>query len=102
MLSLARLPDDFGHSNRGLTKTDKAPFSSFETSARLWARRVRSSARKTNAPARLCVVAAYLAEGFAMAEILEGNRVVTQITTVKLTPDKQDEVLNLMIERARS
>jgi len=56
---------------------------------------------KTNAPARLCVVAAYLAEGFAMAEILEGNRVVTQITTVKLTPDKQDEVLNLMIERAR-
>jgi len=36
-----------------------------------------------------------------MAEILEGNRVVTQITTVKLTPDKQDEVLNLMIERAR-
>jgi heme-degrading monooxygenase HmoA len=36
-----------------------------------------------------------------MAEILEGSRVVTQITTVKLTPDKQDEVINLMIERAR-
>ena len=35
-----------------------------------------------------------------MAEILEGNRVVTQITTVKLTPDKQDEVLNLTIEGA--
>jgi heme-degrading monooxygenase HmoA len=36
-----------------------------------------------------------------MAEIQEGNRVVTQITTVKFTPDKQDEVLNLMTERAR-
>jgi len=36
-----------------------------------------------------------------MAEILEGSRVVTQITTVKFTPDKQDEVINLMIERAR-
>ena len=31
-----------------------------------------------------------------MAEIQEGNRVVTQITTVKLTPDKQDEVLNAL------
>src|SRR4029453_14724061 len=38
---------------------------------------------------------------FFMAEIQEGNRVVTQITTVKFTPDKQDEVLNLMTERAR-
>ena len=47
------------------------------------------------------VVAAYLAGDFAMAEILEGSRVITQITTVKFTPDKQDEVLNLMIERAR-
>ena len=36
-----------------------------------------------------------------MAEIQEGNRVVTQITTVKFMPDKQDEVLNLMTERAR-
>ena len=36
-----------------------------------------------------------------MAEIQEGNRVVTQITTVKLTPEKQDEVLNLMTEPAR-
>jgi hypothetical protein len=36
-----------------------------------------------------------------MAEIQEGNRVVTQITTVKFTPDKQDEVLNVMTERAR-
>ena len=36
-----------------------------------------------------------------MAEIQEGNRVVTQITTVKFTPDRQDEVLNLMTERAR-
>jgi hypothetical protein len=33
-----------------------------------------------------------------MAEIKEGNRVVTQITTVKLTPEKQDEVVNLMTE----
>jgi heme-degrading monooxygenase HmoA len=44
---------------------------------------------------------ASFARDFAMAEILEGSRVVTQITTVKLTPDKQDEVVNLMIERAR-
>jgi quinol monooxygenase YgiN len=36
-----------------------------------------------------------------MAEIHEGNGVVTQITTVKLPPDKQNEVLNLMTERAR-
>ncbi|HEY6024422.1 MAG TPA: antibiotic biosynthesis monooxygenase family protein [Pseudolabrys sp.] len=35
-----------------------------------------------------------------MAEINEGNRLVTQITTVKLPPDKQSEVLNLMTERA--
>ena len=31
----------------------------------------------------------------------DSNLLVTQITTVKLPPDKQDEVLNLMIERAR-
>ncbi len=36
-----------------------------------------------------------------MTEILEGNRIVTQITTVKLPPNNQDEVLNLMTERAR-
>ena len=36
-----------------------------------------------------------------MTEIQEGNRVVTQITTVKLPPEKQDEVVNLMTERAR-
>ena len=36
-----------------------------------------------------------------MAEIQQGNRIVTQITTVKLPPDRQDEVLNLMTERAR-
>jgi heme-degrading monooxygenase HmoA len=29
------------------------------------------------------------------------NGIVTQITTVKLPPDKQDEVLELMKERAR-
>ena len=34
-----------------------------------------------------------------MTEIHEGNLLVTQITTVKLPPDKQDEVLNLMTER---
>jgi len=33
--------------------------------------------------------------------IHDSNLLVTQITTVKLPPDKQDEVLNLMIERAR-
>jgi len=36
-----------------------------------------------------------------MAEILESNGICTQITTVKLPPDNQDEVLKLMIERAR-
>ena len=36
-----------------------------------------------------------------MPEICEQNDVVTQITTVKLPPDNQDEVLDLMIERAR-
>ena len=35
-----------------------------------------------------------------MTEIQEGNRVVTQITTVKLPPNNQDEVLNLMTARA--
>jgi heme-degrading monooxygenase HmoA len=37
----------------------------------------------------------------AMPEIQQNNGVVTQITTVKLPPDKQDEVLKLMTERAR-
>jgi heme-degrading monooxygenase HmoA len=37
----------------------------------------------------------------AMPEIQQNNGVVTQITTVKLPPDKQDEVLELMTERAR-
>lgn len=36
-----------------------------------------------------------------MAEISENNGVVTQITTVKLPPGKQDEVLHLMTERAQ-
>jgi quinol monooxygenase YgiN len=36
-----------------------------------------------------------------MPEIRADNGVVTQITTVKLPPDKQDEVLQLMTERAR-
>jgi heme-degrading monooxygenase HmoA len=36
-----------------------------------------------------------------MADIQEGNRVVTQITTVKLPSGNQDEVLDLMTERAR-
>lgn len=36
-----------------------------------------------------------------MPEIREDNGVVTQITTVKLPPDNQDEVLQLMTERAR-
>jgi heme-degrading monooxygenase HmoA len=36
-----------------------------------------------------------------MTEIRKNNAVCTQITTVKLPPGKQDEVLNLMIERAR-
>ena len=34
-------------------------------------------------------------------EIRQDDGIVTQITTVKLPPDKQQEVLNLMIERAR-
>jgi quinol monooxygenase YgiN len=36
-----------------------------------------------------------------MPEIRESNDIVTQITTVKVPPDKQDEVLQLMEERAR-
>jgi len=36
-----------------------------------------------------------------MPEIDKTNGIVTQITTVKLTPDNQDEVLKLMTERAR-
>ena len=36
-----------------------------------------------------------------MAEMRTNSGVVTQITTVKLPPDKQDEVLALMTERAQ-
>jgi heme-degrading monooxygenase HmoA len=36
-----------------------------------------------------------------MSEIRNSDSICTQITTVKLPPDKQDEVLNLMKERAR-
>lgn len=36
-----------------------------------------------------------------MSEIRKYDGICTQITTVKLTPDNQDEVLNLMKERAR-
>ena len=35
-----------------------------------------------------------------MSEIRPNNGICTQITTVKLSPDNQDEVLNLMKERA--
>jgi heme-degrading monooxygenase HmoA len=36
-----------------------------------------------------------------MPDIGEKNGICTQITTVKLPPDSQEEVLKLMIERAR-
>ena len=36
-----------------------------------------------------------------MPEIDQNNGIVTQITTVDLPPDNQDEVLDLMRERAR-
>jgi heme-degrading monooxygenase HmoA len=36
-----------------------------------------------------------------MPEIVESNGICTQITTVKLPPDNQDEILRLMVERAR-
>ena len=36
-----------------------------------------------------------------MPDIDKNQRVVTQITTVKMRPDNQDEVLKLMKERAR-
>jgi heme-degrading monooxygenase HmoA len=36
-----------------------------------------------------------------MSDIRESNGICTQITTVKLRPDNQDEILKLMIERAR-
>jgi heme-degrading monooxygenase HmoA len=37
----------------------------------------------------------------AMSEIGESNGICTQITTVKLRPENQEEILKLMIERAR-
>jgi heme-degrading monooxygenase HmoA len=40
-------------------------------------------------------------EDHAMPDIRENPGVVTQITTVKTTPDNQDEVISLMKERAR-
>lgn len=36
-----------------------------------------------------------------MSDIREGNGICTQITTVKLPPGNQDEVLQLMRERAK-
>jgi heme-degrading monooxygenase HmoA len=36
-----------------------------------------------------------------MTDIRKNNDICTQITTVKLPPDNQQEALNLMIERAR-
>ena len=36
-----------------------------------------------------------------MTEIHQGNGIVTQITTVKLSPERQDDVLRLMTERAK-
>ena len=36
-----------------------------------------------------------------MPDIRENNGLVTQITTAKLPPDNQEEVLRLMIERSR-
>jgi quinol monooxygenase YgiN len=36
-----------------------------------------------------------------MPDIRQDNRIVTQITTVKTTPDNQNEVLALMKERAK-
>jgi heme-degrading monooxygenase HmoA len=36
-----------------------------------------------------------------MSEIRRADGICTQITTVKLSSDHQDEIVNLMIERAR-
>ena len=36
-----------------------------------------------------------------MSDIRQGNGICTQITTVKLPPDNQDEILQMMMERAR-
>jgi heme-degrading monooxygenase HmoA len=36
-----------------------------------------------------------------MPDISERNGICTQITTVKMGPDHQDEILRLMVERAR-
>jgi heme-degrading monooxygenase HmoA len=41
------------------------------------------------------------AGGSAMPDIQENSGIVTQITTVRMTPENQDEVINLMKERAR-
>src|SRR6201987_3420187 len=42
-----------------------------------------------------------MAETHDSSEIREGNGLCTQIPTVKLPPDNQDEILKLMMERAR-
>src|ERR1700748_3465517 len=39
--------------------------------------------------------------GSTMPEIAESNGICTQITTVKIKPENQDEILKLMKERAR-
>jgi heme-degrading monooxygenase HmoA len=36
-----------------------------------------------------------------MSEIRKTDGICTQITTIKLPPDNQEEIVNLMIERAR-
>jgi heme-degrading monooxygenase HmoA len=50
---------------------------------------------------RQSVVPAKSPQEGRMPEIGENNGIVTQITTVKLPPDNQDEVLELMTERAK-
>jgi heme-degrading monooxygenase HmoA len=51
--------------------------------------------------ARPCVMGLSIRRMHAMSDITKRNDICTQITTVKLPPGKQDEVLDLMIERAR-
>ena len=62
---------------------------------------VRGDGRR---PAKLRCGAGVIAlepEEESMSEISEGNGICTQITTVKLDPDHQDDILKLMVERAR-
>jgi heme-degrading monooxygenase HmoA len=61
----------------------------------------RSTAVSETRPASAALSLVPASREFAMAEIQQNKGIVTQITTVKLPPDRQQEVLRLMTERAQ-